>query len=47
LGINLVSTESVNRYELGLWIEIASYGVGLGVIGSDLSRFAGARPADH
>jgi hypothetical protein len=47
LGINLVSTESINGYELGLRIELASYRVGFGVIGSDLPRFMGARSADH
>jgi hypothetical protein len=46
LGINSVSTEAVNGYELGLWIGLASYRVGFGVIGSDLLRYVGARPSD-
>jgi hypothetical protein len=47
LGINLVSTEAVNGYGLGLRIGIASYRVRFGVIGSDPLRYAGARLADH
>jgi hypothetical protein len=47
LGDNSVSTESVNGYELGLRIGLASYWVVLGVIGLDLPRFAGACPANH
>jgi hypothetical protein len=46
LGINLVSIKSVNGYELELWIGLASYQVGFGVIMSDLPRFAGVCPAD-
>jgi hypothetical protein len=47
LGINSVSTEFVNGYELGLQIRLASYRVGFSVIGSDLLRFIGACPTDR
>jgi hypothetical protein len=47
LGINLVSTESVNGYELRLRISLASYWVGFGIIGSDPLRFTGACTADR
>jgi hypothetical protein len=47
LGINSVSTESVNGYELGLQLGLASYRAGFGVIVSDLSRFAGACSVDR
>jgi hypothetical protein len=47
LGINSVSTEALNRYELGLRVGLASYQVGFGVIGSALLRYAGAHPADR
>jgi hypothetical protein len=47
LGINLVSTETVNGYELGLRIGLASYRVGFNVIGSDLLRYVGAHLADR
>jgi hypothetical protein len=40
LGINTVSIKTVNRYEVGLQIGLAS-------IGSDLLRYAGAHPIDH
>jgi hypothetical protein len=43
--MNSVSAESINGYELGLRIGLAYYRVGLDVIGSDLPRFVGARPA--
>jgi hypothetical protein len=46
LGINSVSTEAVNGYELGLRIGLASYRVGFDVIRSDPLRYAGARPID-
>jgi hypothetical protein len=42
LGINSVSTEAINGYELGLGIELASYRVGFGVIGSDPLCYVGA-----
>jgi hypothetical protein len=47
LGINLVSTEAVNWYELGLWIGLASYRVEFSVIGPDVLHYVGAQPADH
>jgi hypothetical protein len=47
LGINSVSTEAVNGYELGLRIGLASYRVGFGVIGSDPLRYVGACPTDR
>jgi hypothetical protein len=47
LGDNLVSIKSINGYEVGLQIELASYRVGLGVIGLDLPRFMSAHPADY
>jgi hypothetical protein len=47
LGINSVSTKSVNGYELGLRIRLASYRVGFGVIGLDLPHFTSARLADR
>jgi hypothetical protein len=47
LGINSVSTEAINGYELGLRIGLAFYQVGLGVIGSDPLCYVSARPADH
>jgi hypothetical protein len=39
LGINSVSTEAVNGYELGLLIGLVSYQVGFDVIGSDPLRY--------
>jgi hypothetical protein len=47
LGINSVSTEAVNGYELGLQIRLASYRVGFDVIGSNPLHYVGVRPADH
>jgi hypothetical protein len=47
LGINSISTKSVNEYELGLQIGLASYWVRFGFIGSDPPRFMGMRPADR
>jgi hypothetical protein len=38
MGINLVSTETVNRHELRLRIGLASYRIGFIVNGSDLLR---------
>jgi hypothetical protein len=46
LGINSVSTEAVNGYELGLQIRLASYRDGFRVIGSDPLRYVGVRPTD-
>jgi hypothetical protein len=47
LGINSVSTKTVNGYELELRIGLASYRVGFSVIGSDLLHYAGAHPVGH
>jgi hypothetical protein len=47
LGINSVSTEAVNGYELGLRIRLASYQVRFGVIGSDPLRYVGALSVGH
>jgi hypothetical protein len=47
MGINSVSTEAINGYELRLRIGLASYRVRFGVIGSDPLRCMGARPVDH
>jgi hypothetical protein len=44
LGINSVSTEAVNGYELGLRIGLASYRVGFGVIGLNPFRYTSAHP---
>jgi hypothetical protein len=46
LGINSVSTEAVNGYELRLQIGLASYRVGFGIIRSDPLRYVGACTAD-
>jgi hypothetical protein len=46
LGINSVSTEAVNEYELRFQIGLASFRVGFDVIGSDSLRYAGVRPVD-
>jgi hypothetical protein len=46
LGINSVSTEAINGYELGLQIDLASYRVELSVIGSDPLRYTSAHLAD-
>jgi hypothetical protein len=46
-GINSISTKSINGYELGLRIGLASYRVEFGVIESDLPRFGGVHPADR
>jgi hypothetical protein len=47
LGINSVSIEAINGYELKLQIGLASYRVGFSVIGSDPLRYAGAHPTDR
>jgi hypothetical protein len=47
LGINSVSTETVNGYELGLQIELASYQVRFNVIGLDLLRYVSAHPTNR
>jgi hypothetical protein len=46
LGINSISTEAINEYELGLRIRLASYWVGFSVIGSDPFCYLGAHPVD-
>jgi hypothetical protein len=43
LGINSISIEAVNRYELELRIGLASYHVRFSVIGSDPLHYVGAR----
>jgi hypothetical protein len=47
LGIHSVSTEAVNRYELGLQIGLASYRVGFDVIGLKTLQYVGVRSADR
>jgi hypothetical protein len=47
LGINSVSTEAINGYELRWQTGLASYRVGFGVIGSDPLCYTGARQTDH
>jgi hypothetical protein len=46
-GINSVSTEVVNGYELRLQIGLASYRVRFSVVGSDPLHYAGARLVDR
>jgi hypothetical protein len=47
LGINSVSTEAVNGYELGLQIGLASYRVVFDVIRSDPLRYVAVRPTER
>jgi hypothetical protein len=47
LGINSVSTETVNGYELGLRIGLASYRVRFNVIRLDLLHYVSAHPTDR
>jgi hypothetical protein len=47
LGINSVSTEAINGYELGLQIGLASYRVGFSVIRSDPLHYTGVHPANR
>jgi hypothetical protein len=47
LGINSFSTETVNRYELGLRIRLASYQIEFSINGSDLLCYAGVHPTDR
>jgi hypothetical protein len=45
LGINSVSTETVNEYELGLQIRLSFYRIEFNVNRSDLLRYAGVHSA--
>jgi hypothetical protein len=47
LGINSVSTKAVNGYELGLQIELASYWIGISVIGLNPLQYVGLRLEDR
>jgi hypothetical protein len=47
MGINSVSTEAINGYELRLRIRLASYQVRISIIGSDPLRYVGACPGDR